>query len=98
MGRNRIRTPEENQIFDREYQKLYYQRRKATDKEYYNLTSNRCYYRKLLKAMDQNDSRYEKLSQKVNELDERINAIINSRSKYARMDICTELTKSESTE
>ena len=98
MGRNRIRTPEENQIFDREYQKLYYQRRKATDKEYYNLTSNRCYYRKLLKAMDQNDSRYEKLSQKVNELDERINAIINSRSKYARMNICTELTKSESTE
>ena len=98
MGRNRIRTPEENQIFDREYQKLYYLRRKATDKEYYNLTSNRCYYRKLLKAMDQNDSRYEKISQKVSELDERINEIINSRSKYARMTICSELTKPENAE
>ena len=43
MGRTRIRTDDENKEFDREYQKLYYQRRKAVNKDYYNLTSNRCY-------------------------------------------------------
>ena len=94
MGRRRIRTDEENKAFDREYQKLYYQRRKANNKEYYNLTSNRCYYRKLLKNIDQNDARYETISQKVSELDTRINEIINSRTKYVRTDICNEITKS----
>ena len=93
MGRHRIRTEEENREFDREYQKLYYQRRKANDKEYYNLTSNRCYYRKLLREMDENDSRYETISQKVSDLDERINEIINSRPKYVRTDICAEIGK-----
>ena len=93
MGRHRIRTEEENKAFDREYQKLYYQRRKTNDKEYYNLTSNRCYYRKLLREMDQNDSRYDKISQKVSDLDSRINEIINSRAKYVRTNICTEITK-----
>ena len=88
MGRPRIRTDEENKVFDREYQKLYHQRRKENNKEYYNLTSNRCYYRKLLKNIDPNDSRYETISQKVSDLDERINEIINSRTRYARMNIC----------
>ena len=98
MGRPRIRTDEENKAFDREYQKMYYQRRKDSNKEYYNLTSNRCCYRKLLKNIDANDSRYEKLSQKVSELDERINAIINSRTRYARMNICSEISKNTSAE
>jgi uncharacterized protein YdcH (DUF465 family) len=98
MGRTRIRTDDENKEFDREYQKLYYQRRKAVNKDYYNLTSNRCYYRKLLKNLDQKDSRYETISQKVSDLDERINEIINSRTKYARTDICLELSKNASTE
>ena len=98
MGRHRIRTEEENKAFDREYQKLYYQRRKTNDKEYYNLTSNRCYYRKLLREMDQNDSRYDKISQKVSDLDSRINEIINSRAKYVRTDICMELCKNASSE
>ena len=98
MGRHRIRTEEENKAFDREYQKLYYQRRKTNDKEYYNLTSNRCYYRKLLREMDQNDSRYDKISQKVSDLDSRINEIINSRAKYVRTDICMEITKPASAE
>ena len=88
MGRTRKRTDEENKTFDREYQRLYYQRRKVNDREYYNLTSNRCYYRKLLKNIDPNDNRYETISQKVSDLDERINEIINSRTKYARMNIC----------
>ena len=98
MGRTRKRTDEENKTFDREYQRLYYQRRKVNDREYYNLTSNRCYYRKLLKNIDQNDSRYERISQKVSDLDERINEIINSRTKYARMDICSEISKNTSAE
>ena len=98
MGRTRIRTDDENKEFDREYQKLYYQRRKAVNKDYYNLTSNRCYYRKLLKNLDQNDSRYETISRKVSDLDERINEIINSRTKYARTDICMELCKNASSE
>ena len=98
MGRTRIRTDDENKEFDREYQKLYYQRRKAVNKDDYNLTSNRGYYRKLLKNLDQKDSRYETISQKVSDLDERINEIINSRTKYARTDICLELSKNASTE
>ena len=98
MGRPRIRTDEENKAFDREYQKMYYQRRKDSNKEYYNLTSNRCYYRKLLKNIDANDSRYETISQKVSELDERINAIINSRTRYARMNICSEISKNTNAE
>ena len=98
MGRTRIRTDDENKEFDREYQKLYYQRRKAVNKDYYNLTSNRCYYRKILKNLAQNDSRYETISRKVSDLDERINEIINSRTKYARTDICMELCKNASSE
>lgn len=98
MGRSRIRTTEENKVYDKEYQRLYYKRRKENDAEYYRLTASRCYYRKVLKKLDQNDVKYEMISQKVELLNDKVNEIINSRNRYSRMDICEEMDRHTSSE
>ena len=88
MGRNRIRTEEENKIYDKEYQRLYKLSRKTTDSEYYKASASRSYYRKVLKNMNSDNPRYEIVSQKVSNLDQKINELLSTRNRYARMDIC----------
>ena len=88
MGRNRIRTEEEDREFQKRYQREYYLSRKETDKEYYKATFSRSYYRRVLRSLPEDDKRYEKVSQKVKDLDAKVNELISARNRYARLDIC----------
>ena len=88
MGRKRIRTEEEDREFQKRYQREYYLSRKETDKEYYKATFSRSYYRRVLRSLPEDDKRYEKVSQKVKDLDAKVNELISARNRYARLDIC----------
>ena len=88
MGRNRIRTEEEDREFQKRYQREYYLSRKETDKEYYKASFSRSYYRRVLKNLPEDDKRYEKVSQKVKDLDAKVNELISTRNRYGRLDIC----------
>ena len=88
MGRTRIRTDEENKVYDKEYQRLYKLSRKTTDAEYYKASASRSYYRKVLKNMNSDNPKFEKVSQKINDLDQKIAEFLSTRNRYARTDIC----------
>lgn len=88
MGRNRIRTDQENSVYDKEYQKVYKQERQNREAEYFKLSASRSYYRKVLRNMDSDNPRFEKVSQKVNELDKKVNEYLSTRNRYARLDVC----------
>ena len=88
MGRNKIRTEEENREYQKVYQREYYLSRKDADKDYYKATFSRSYYRKVLKNIPENDSKRTKIEEKINVLTNRINELKDARNKYARLDIC----------
>ena len=87
MGRNRIRNDDENKVYDKIYQREYQKARQQSEAEYYKTSASRSYYRKVLRNLDPNDKRYEKVSRKVNELDIKVNELINARNRYGRLDI-----------
>ena len=93
MGRKRIRSDEENRVYDREYQKLYQSQRRNTEREYYKLTASRSYYRKVLRNMASDDKRYQHVSEKLQNLDEKVNEFLSNRDRYARLDICTKVNE-----
>ena len=88
MGRNKIRTEEENREYQKVYQREYYLSRKDVDKDYYKATFSRSYYRKVLKNIPENDTKRTKIEEKINCLTNRINELKDARNKYARLDIC----------
>ena len=70
---------------DPTYLKQYYLARKAQDPEYYNLHSRRKYYRKQLKLTSDDDiDRKTKIISKLQEVDEQLKHIKESRNKYTR--------------
>ena len=70
---------------DPTYLKQYYHARKAQNPEYYNLHSRRKYYRKQLKSLSDDDiDRKTKITTKLNEIDEKLKNIKESRNKYTR--------------
>ena len=87
MGRKRIRTDEETKEFLKLYDKEYINTRKITDGEYYKVMKSRAYYRSLLKNMDENNPKFEKISQKIDDLTTRFDEIKASRTRYARIGI-----------
>ena len=89
MGRNRIRSEDQDREYQKIYQREYYLARKDSDKEYYKATFSRTYYRKKLRNLDDNDPKRQKIEEKINTLTNRINELKDSRNKYARLDICT---------
>ena len=97
MGRTRQRTDEENKVFDKEYQKLYREYRRNVDSDYYKATQKRSYYRRLLRNMSPENTKYEKYSQKVRELDEQVNAFLGSRQRYGRLDLCKKVSENLAT-
>ena len=97
MGRARQRTDEENKTFDKEYQKLYREYRRNVDGEYYKASQKRSYYRRLLRNMSPENTKYEKYSQKVRELDEQVNAFLGSRQRYGRLDLCKKVSENLAT-
>ena len=88
MGRNRIRSDDEDREYQKLYQREYYLARKDRDKDYYKATFSRTYYRKVLRNLPENDPKREKIEQKITYLTNRINQLKDSRDKYARLDIC----------
>ena len=87
MGRKRIRTDEETKEFLKLYDKEYINTRKLTDAEYYKVMKSRAYYRSLLKNMDENNPKFTKISQKIDDLTTRFDEIKASRTRYARIGI-----------
>jgi hypothetical protein len=73
MGRNRIRSDAENKVYDKMYQREYYLARKDRDKEYYQATFSRTYFRKVLRNLSDGDPKREKIEQKITALTNRIN-------------------------
>ena len=88
MGRNRIRSEEQDREYQKIYQREYYLSRKDNDKDYYKATFSRTYYRKVLRNLPENDPKRENIGQKITTLTNRINQLKDSRDKYARLDIC----------
>ena len=70
---------------DPTYLKQYYHARKAQNPEYYNLHSRRKYYRKQLKSLSDDEiERKTKIMSKLDELDNQLKNIKESRKKYNR--------------
>ena len=98
MGRNRLRTDAENDEYNKIYAKEYQKLMKQANPEYYKNTASRSYYRKVLRNMDEkrrqspetfgrNDKKYEKVCQKLKDLDAKCNEFLSSRNRYGRLDI-----------
>ena len=87
MGRNRLRTDAENDEYNKMYAKEYQKLMKQTNPEYYKTTASRSYYRKVLRNMDENDKKYEKVCQKLKDLDAKCNEFLSARNRYGRLDI-----------
>ena len=88
MGRSRIRSEEQDKEYQKIYQREYYLARKDKDKEYYQATFSRTYFRKVLRELDENSPKRQKIEEKINNLTQRINELKDSRNKYSRLDIC----------
>lgn len=88
MGRNRIRSEADDKEYQKMYQREYYLARKDSDKDYYKATFSRTYYRKVLRELDENSPKRQKIEEKINTLTNRINELKDARNKYARLDIC----------
>ena len=70
---------------DPEYIKQYYHARKAADPDYYRLYSSRKYYQKQLRILDENDhERREKIANKLNEINAKLETIKQSRTRYVK--------------
>ena len=70
---------------DPTYLKQYYHARKAQNPEYYNLHSRRKYYRKQLKSLSDDEiERKTKIMSKIEDIDNQLKNIKESRKKYNR--------------
>ena len=61
MGRNRIRSEDQDREYQKIYQREYYLARKDADREYYKATFSRTYYRKVLRNLPENDPKRQKI-------------------------------------
>ena len=84
---------------DPEYIKQYYHARKAADPDYYRLYSSRKYYQKQLRILDENDhERREKIANKLNEINAKLETIKQSRTRYVKWQTAHTDSSEESTE
>ena len=88
-GRPRTRDVEKWDEIERDYMTKYVRARRNDPNDCYKLIQSRCYYKRVLKDMDENNKRYGKVSQKINDLDAKIKEIQSSRVKYQKQNILT---------
>ena len=83
-GRPRTRDVEKWNEIERDYMHKYIQARRNDPNDCYRLMQSRCYYKRVLNNINSDNPKYEKVSQKVNDLDVKIKQIQASREKYQK--------------
>lgn len=91
-GRPRTRPVEQWKQIERDYIKEYVRQRRNDPNDAFKLIQSRTYYRRVLKGLDETNPKYEKISQKLSDLDEKINERQSQRVRYQKQNI---LNKSE---
>ena len=91
-GRPRTRPIERWNEIERNYIKEYVRQRRNDPNDAFKLIQSRTYYRRVLKDLDETNPKFEKISQKLNDLDEKIQERQSKRIRYQKQNI---LNKSE---
>ena len=91
-GRPRTRDVEKWGEIERNYMKEYIKKRRNDPNDVLKLIQSRTYYRRVLKSIDETNPKFEKISQKISDLDEKINERQSQRVRYQKQNI---LNKSE---
>ena len=91
-GRPRTRPIERWDEIERNYIKEYVKQRRNDPNDAFKLIQSRTYYRRVLKNLDEDNPRFEKITQKISDLDEKINERQSQRVRYQKQNI---LNKSE---
>ena len=91
-GRPRTRPIERWNEIERNYIKEYVRQRRNDPNDAFKLIQSRTYYRRVLKSIDETNPKFEKITQKISDLDEKINERQSQRVRYQKQNI---LNKSE---
>ena len=91
-GRPRTRDVEKWDEIERNYIREYAKQRRHDPNDAFKLIQSRTYYRRVLKSIDETNPKFEKISQKLNDLDEKIQERQSKRIRYQKQNI---LNKSE---
>ena len=86
-GRPRTRDVEKWNEIERDYMNKYIHARRHDPNDCYRMIQSRTYYKKVLKNMAEDHPRFNKVSQKVMDLDTKIKEIQATRTKYQKMNI-----------
>lgn len=86
-GRPRTRDVEKWNEIERDYMTKYAAVRRKDPDDCYKLVQSRSYYKRVLRNMDENHEKYEKISQKVADLDTKIKEYQANHVKYRRRNI-----------
>ena len=91
-GRPRTRPVEQWKQIEKNYMREYVKQRRNDPNDAFKLIQSRTYYRRILKSIDEKNPKFEKISQKISDLDEKINERQSQRVRYQKQNI---LNKSE---
>ena len=91
-GRPRTRDVEKWGEIERNYMKEYIKKRRNDPNDSLKLIQSRTYYRRVLKTLDETNPRFETITQKLSDLDEKIQERQSQRVRYQKQNI---LTKTE---
>ena len=86
-GRPRTRDVEKWNEIERDYMNKYLHVRRNDPNDCYKLMQSRCYYKRVLKNMDESNPKFNTVSQKVSDLDTKIKEIQTIRVKYQKQNI-----------
>ena len=86
-GRPRTRDVEKWAEIERNYMKEYIKQRRNDPNDSLKLIQSRTYYRRVLKNLDENNPKFEKITQKLSDLDEKIKEKQSTRVRYQKQNI-----------
>ena len=86
-GRPRTRPVEKWDEIEKNYMREYVKRRRNDPEDSFKLIQSRTYYRKIFKGLDESNPRYEKISQKLIDLDTKIAERQAKRVRYQKQNI-----------
>ena len=86
-GRPRTRPVDQWNEIERNYMKEYIKQRRHDPNDTLKLVHSRTYYRRVLKKLTPEDAKFEKVSQKLNDLDAKIQEKQSLRVRYQKQNI-----------
>ena len=91
-GRPRTRPVEQWKQIEKNYMREYVKQRRNDPNDALKLIQSRTYYRRVLKNLDETNPRFKTITQKLSDLDEKIQEKQSTRARYQKQNI---LTKTE---